>query len=420
MQIQRTSQSQQSYSQPQQSEQQGTGYTAGVSTDLSKFDVEIRSSVPEMQLHQAPEFPISREENESVEELKETVPNQDFQRAPLIDEERSEYEKIDQLQNLTALLKQNVQAWNRWRKAHPHIRPYLAGVDFSGCDLRGANLSQAILKQALLRRANLNGADLQGSDLTDADLSGAILRGANLQDADLTGAILINASLIGTNLKGAKLRGADLRGTIFDSADLTGTNFDAVRMYRTVFGDVDLSVAKGLATVKHRGPSIIGLETIARSKGAIPAPFLKGAGVADAFNPIMQTIIRHLTCFISYAREDQHFVDNLQADLQSNDVRCWLDPEHIKREEIRSRIDDKLLVVLSKHSTASDWLHAEIDFALQREAQLKKRILFIIRLDGAETTTRELRRHIVDFTLWHDQNRYYKALSQLLSALKGE
>lgn len=50
----------------------------------------------------------------------------------------------------------------------------------------------------------------------------------------------------------------------------------------TILGDVNLSVAKGLETVNHIGPSTIGVDTIYKSKGTIPDAFLRGAGVPEA------------------------------------------------------------------------------------------------------------------------------------------
>jgi uncharacterized protein YjbI with pentapeptide repeats len=39
------------------------------------------------------------------------------------------------------LLKQDVAAWNAWRKENPDTRPDLRKADLSGEDLREANLS---------------------------------------------------------------------------------------------------------------------------------------------------------------------------------------------------------------------------------------------------------------------------------------
>ena len=42
-----------------------------------------------------------------------------------------------------ALLKQGVDAWNKWRYEHPEIRANLSKADLSGVDLSGADLAGA-------------------------------------------------------------------------------------------------------------------------------------------------------------------------------------------------------------------------------------------------------------------------------------
>jgi Pentapeptide repeats (8 copies) len=162
-----------------------------------------------------------------------------------------------------AILKKGVAAWNEWREQHPDVRP----------DLREANLSEANLRRADLHLANLGGANLGEADLPGADLDGAHLSEANLSGANLWGATLIRADLDGANLNGAHLDGANLRGV-----DLRETDFSEAMLDWTFFADVDVSTVKGLETVRHRGPSTIGVDTIYRSKGKIPEVFLRGAG----------------------------------------------------------------------------------------------------------------------------------------------
>ena len=125
--------------------------------------------------------------------------------------------------------------------------------------------------------------------------------------------------------------------------------------------DVDLSSAKGLETVWHGGPSTIGIDTIYRSRGKIPAVFLRGCGVPDEFIAYMGSLvgrpIEFYSCFISYSKQDQEFADRLYADLQAKCVRCWFAPHDIKggrklHEQLDEaiRLHDKLLLILSEHS----------------------------------------------------------------------
>jgi uncharacterized protein YjbI with pentapeptide repeats len=139
------------------------------------------------------------------------------------------------------------------------------------------------------------------------------------------------------------------------------------------------------------------------------------------------------SCFISYSSKDADFASRLHAELEKNGVRCWFAPEDIKiGDEFRQTIDDaireydKLLLVLSDHSVRSSWVQDEVEACLERERQQQRQVLFPIRLDAAVTRTRQAwaatirrRRHIGDFTRWHDPSAYEEALQRLLRDLKA-
>jgi hypothetical protein len=105
----------------------------------------------------------------------------------------------------------------------------------------------------------------------------------NLRGADLSGAYLAGANFRFVFLLGVNFRGADLRFATLSHAMLAYADFSNALIGFTDFGDVDLSHVKGLDTVKHNGPSTIGIDTIYRSGGKIPGIFLRGAGVPDNF-----------------------------------------------------------------------------------------------------------------------------------------
>ena len=397
-----------------------------------------------------------------------------------------------------SILKQGVGAWNSWRRGNPDIQPDLSeanlieanlrGANLRGANLSGANLIKAYLQGANLRGANLSLADLSGADLSKADLSGAdlsaaylsganlsaaYLRGTDLNRANLSGADLSAAHLIRANLRGAKLiranlnradlsaaylrgadlsaaylRGADLRGADLIRANLGGANLieanlrganlrDATAGW-TIFGNVDLSVAKGLDAVQHHGPSTIGIDTIYRSKGNIPEAFLRGAGVPDSFIEYIASLvgrpIQFYSCFISYSSKDQAAADRLHADLQSKGIRCWFAPEDMKiGDRIRQRIDeairlyDKLMLILSEHSIDSDWVEKEVETAFEEERRRKRTVLFPIRLDETVMETDQAwaadirrTRHIGDFRRWKDHDAYQEAFARLVRDLERE
>src|SRR5271157_4073967 len=340
-----------------------------------------------------------------------------------------------------AILKKRVAAWNEWRKQRPYITPDLSEADLSRVGLAGANLSEANLRGADLGGANLREANLLRADLCGANLRGANLRGANpidanLRVADLGGAELSRANLSGANLREANLLRADLRETEFGGAALGGT----------VFADVDLSVAKGLKTVRHEGPSTIGVDTIYRSKGKIPEVFLRGAGLPDEFIAYIGSLvgrpIEFYSCFISYSGKDQEFADRLYEGLQNKGVRCWFAPHDVKAgEKLHEQIDqairlhDKLLLILSEHSMNSEWVKTEISKARKREVREGKRMLFPVSLVSFETLrdwecfdadtgkdlAREIREYYLpnDFADWKSHNSYQKAFDRLLKDLKS-
>ena len=149
--------------------------------------------------------------------------------------------------------------------------------DLSGANLSEANLSDANLRKADLSRAKLFGANLREANLSEANLFGANLRkanlfGANLSEADLVGADLSGAILFGADLSEANLGGANLSETYLSDADLSRTICDA-----TTFVKADLSEVQGLDSVRHYGPSNVGVDTLFLSRARSPNRSFAGA-----------------------------------------------------------------------------------------------------------------------------------------------
>jgi uncharacterized protein YjbI with pentapeptide repeats len=330
-----------------------------------------------------------------------------------------------------ALLKEGVEAWNRWREKNSSIR-----LDIAGADLRGIDLNGTSRHGVKLHGANLAGTNFREANLTGAILSQADLTGANLESANLNVAILWGASLRGANLVGASLTSANVW-----RADLTG----AIIGY-TTFGNVDLSGVKGLETVEHGGPSSVGVDTIYRSKGKIPHVFLRGAGVPENLIQYMAslvgTCIEFHSIFISYSTKDEDFARRLHSDLQANGVRCWYAAEDMSggkkiHEEIDAaiRLHDKLLLILSENSMKSEWVKTEISKARKREIKDDRRVLFPIRLcsfaelrdwecfdaDTGKDSAREIREYFIpDFSKWKDHDSYRAVFGRLLHDMQGE
>jgi hypothetical protein len=316
------------------------------------------------------------------------------------------------------ILRQGVDAWNRWRKEDPDVMP----------DLRDADL----------RRGHLEGADLRRSQL-----SGANLGGANLRLADLRGAYLLEVDLSGTVLRESNLQEANLSWVNLSWSDLSEADFTGAHMGYTTFGSNDLSTVKGLDPVHHTGPSCVGVDTIYESKGNIPEVFLRRAGVPEDFIVYMRSLapIEFYSCFISYSTKDQEFADRLYGDLQNNGVRCWFAPHDVKAgQKLHEQIDvairlyEKLLLILSPDSMNSEWVKTEIFKARKREMQEKRRMLFPLRLcsfealrdwecfdaDTGKDSAQEIREYFIpDFSEWKNHDAFKNAFERLLRDLKS-
>ncbi len=213
----------------------------------------------------------------------------------------------------------------------------------------------------------------------------------------------------------------------------------------TNFANVDLSVAKGLETIVHVGPSTVGIDTIYKSHGKIPEVFLRGCGVPDEFIAYIGSMvgrpIEFYSCFISYSTKDQEFADRLYADLQAKGVRCWFAPHDIQGgKTIHEQIDeairryDRLLLILSEHSIHSGWVETEIANAWERQIQQEKHVLFPVRLVSFEELEkwkcpdpktgkdlgREIRKYFIpDFSNWKEHDPYQEAFQRLVKDLKA-
>lgn len=347
------------------------------------------------------------------------------------------------------MLMQGVEQWNSWREEkrekQDYLVPDLSGTDLSGMHLVNADLYEATLRDTDLSRARLNGAflnlaNLSRARLNGADLNRASLRGAFLNRADFTDAKLYFADLGKANLGGAELKGATLTGTNLDGAYLAKANLLSVTMLGTMFGAVDLSECENLKSIKHIGPSSIGIDTIYKSRGNIPEKFLRGCGVPEDFIVQIPALvaaihpIQFYSCFISYSSKDEEFAKRLYNDLQSEGVRCWFAPEDLKiGDRFRVRIDesirlyDKLVLVLSENSVSSEWVGDEVEAALEKEeGQEGKVILFPLRLDDAVMEIKSgwpakvrRTRHIGDFSDWKNHDSYKKAFERLMRDLKA-
>jgi uncharacterized protein YjbI with pentapeptide repeats len=339
-------------------------------------------------------------------------------------------------------LKHSVREWNQWRQDHPNLRPDLSGANLSSADLRRADLNKTDLSEVFLSGTTLSGADLSGADLSLADLSGATLSGADLHVANLSNAILEGTDLNSTNLSSAILDGADLNSAtlgfaFFNFADLNRVILTQARFFYTTFANVDLSNTTGLATVIHYGRSFVDVNTVTLPHDEhTRLHFLRGVGFTETqieYLPSLLTPrpIEYSSLFISYAHQDEVIAKRLYTDLRNKDVPCWFAPHDLRPGtpilcglEEAIHLQDKFLLILSKHAVNSAWIEREVDAALHQEIKRGRDVLFPIRLDNAILqsnagwATRLQHRHIGNFTNFQDDAAYNQAFTTLLRHLK--
>ena len=360
---------------------------------------------------------------------------------------KKKYRSIEKITHNGKPLREILEAHRIWVESEHKTgtRADLNGAKLSRADLSGAKLSRADLSGADLGGADLSGANLVRANLFEGDLSGARmvrtdLRGADLPQADLREAILFEGDLRMAKLVRSDLRGADLIVANLSEADLGGADLSGAYLGYTAIAGCDLSCVIGLETVEHLAPSSIGIDTIFRSRGKIPEPFLRGAGVPHIFIEYMGDLVGdaivYYSCFLSHAGEDDEFVQALYKDLQDKGVLCWHYKDHAKwgklvQADIGFSIArfDKTVVVCSKNSLNNSNVIDEIERAVQKESSEKKEVIFPIMLDDyvfgkwknkeweAAYKTRLTKYWVGDFTGWEDKDKYSESLRRLFDNL---
>ena len=350
------------------------------------------------------------------------------------------------------LLRQGPLAWNGWRRNNPHIAPNVYEADLSGFDLEGANLDDTVLFEAVLANTSFAGASLRRAVLQGADLRGANLRSADLSDADLSGTWPQDPTVRLAYPDGADLRDASLHDTVFARTMLRGCQFGGARLNRTIFSDVNLSLAQGLEDAIHEGPSQVTVSTLAQSRGVLSRAFFSKCRVPEDIlrsvpvsNP-SSTPAHYDSCFISHSSKDVELAEKLAERLTNGGVSVWYDNRKIQGGRLLAdqfsnaiRASDRLLLVVSESSLASEWVAYEVGEAMKRAREisdredLRRSLLFPIRLlsmeqfrsilEGASTygELRVLRDFpLLDFTRWREPEWFDRACESLIRDLRKD
>ncbi|MBU1317801.1 MAG: toll/interleukin-1 receptor domain-containing protein [candidate division Zixibacteria bacterium] len=361
------------------------------------------------------------------------------------------------------ILKQGVEAWNKWRKENPTLKPdfgadnyELHGANLNGRNLQGINLSDANLKSTILTAAHFGKrltfvegrTEFEAANLSNSDLSSAFLLEAEFHSTNLRNARLIKSHCYLTDFSGADLFGAvliqaGLTGTIFSATDLTGADFTGAYLYQARFLSVNLTDAFGLDMCKHMSASSVDYQTLIKSKG-LPDVFLRGCGLPDSlidwYKLLHTKASEYYSCFISYSHDDKEFATHLFDALQNEGIRCWLDRHQIlPGDDIRDQIDrgisrwDKVILCCSKSSLESYWVNTEIDKALRKEEQLWKErnqktlAMIPLNLDGYLFDWQNSRaslltdRHAENLVGWKkDRSKLQNSIARIKKALRAD
>lgn len=275
----------------------------------------------------------------------------------------------------------------------------LSGARFNGANMRGADLRGADLTGADLDRAILSDANLSGANFTNANLQRTSLIGANLSGANFAGASFAGASLVRSNLAGAGLAGADLFQTQIWGCNLSGADFTGAALGYTVFQDCDLSMAAGLAEMRHDAPSTIGVDTLYRSGGRIPAAFLSAAGVPASVAGWQESIAAAppslAECYISCRDDDEEFARRLSDGLNALGVSNWVFSVRVRGSALVSRLSssdqeeverwlrnyDKLVVVASSRALDTETILNDITAARDKQQSADRWLLYLVAPD---------------------------------------
>ena len=339
------------------------------------------------------------------------------------------------------IVRSGANALNKFKDQLDLEDAQLEGLDLTSADFSSSNLKNAHLSGSKLDGAKFRIADVRGAEMSFASLMSADFWGSHVDGLDLHSSNVSEARFEGVSLGGANLRSAYLGGTQFVDARLRGADLRGAQFVSTVLTRNDLTDGLGLEDCLYGGPSVIDIDTLLRS-GPLPEPFLRGLGLPEKFISVLPSLmgqaIEFYSCFISYSSKDEEFARRLHADLQERGVRCWFAPEDLRiGDRTRLKIDesirlhDKLLLILSEDSVASEWVEDEVESAFEKERGAidkgeDRTVLFPIRIDSAVMKTDSAwaasirrKRNIGDFSAWKDHDSYQTAFQRLLRDLKS-
>ena len=156
-----------------------------------------------------------------------------------------------------AILKQGVDAWNKWRKENPEVCPDLTYCNLNEYPLvRGEIILLDIIEHEFdeeinhlryidfLDRCEINdrvGLNLGGTDMNHAEIRGEYVGYANMRGADLSHGIFNRSTFRMVDFGEAILENADFRWTNLVDVDLCGAWMNKVKLSGCILNEKTLT-----------------------------------------------------------------------------------------------------------------------------------------------------------------------------------
>jgi hypothetical protein len=309
-----------------------------------------------------------------------------------------------------------------------------AGANFSGSEFGEKpffRMVRAPRPVSFYHATFRQGADLSGSTFEDLSLSDVAVHDGSvtLHGSQITGTVRLMVTLQREPQPMGRewdLSGTDIRRLVVSAGDWRDPNHTGPALWNRV------------PSLYLRGATVGGLEFHnVHLSGALDLQGLR-LGSRLLSNSTFTKVIGgwpvqtpYYTCFLSYSTSDAEFARRLHAELGLLGIDCWFDEEHLGTgQELRQRVydailqRDKLLLVLSEHSMASNWVKFEVEACIELEDQHKREVLFPIRLDdaimdrGKGWAAAVRQKRIGDFRGWRDPVAYHHAFLRLLRDLR--
>lgn len=330
-----------------------------------------------------------------------------------------------------------------WHNVH------FGGTTFEDCDFSGCDFREGIFVESAFVSCKFNRAHTFRTGLEGVSVSSCSIQESQFHIGKWMSVSFYSCDISLTRFSRLFVDDFHDKGSVFRSCGYFDTKFFVYEFINTSFNDVEFGSvsfaggaftnSSGLETCHSHSSCFIDMVTLTRSTH-LPSAFLRQCHVPEQLveylPSLIGTPIAYFSCFLSHSTKDTMFVELLQKDLEGKGVDCWYWKEDarwgvplMQSIDEAIRIYDRVIVVCSKASLESPAVTREIERALQREDQSRRRgeaadILFPIRLDDFIFEWKHQRqsdvvtKFIGDFTHWSDPFVYAQQLNKLVSDLK--